>query len=485
MLRFVNSRLRPATSSLAANGLAMLAARLLVPAFSFAINVGIARVYGAETLGVYVQLIALVVVFQTMAGAGIPLLLTRDLAAHPDETPLQLRRARSFALASGGLATLAFAAYAQWLLPADRSAPAFLLALSVLPSARIAIQEAFFMARRAHHRVTLVAFAENALKLALAAGVFAFGGGILGLCAAITLARCAALGAGEWMMRGAEDRRTERPTLADALAFGRAVAPFAVLFTLSMVYFRVDVLLVAALRDAGDTGFYGAALALFSIALLVPSSAMSALYPRLAAMFRSSHEGYARATLVSVELLTLGIVPLSLALICFADRILTTAYGDPFLVSAPVLRLLAATLPLQAVNGAFGHALQAGKLQASMLRIVAMGLAAHVVMLVVLVPRLGIEGAAVSLVVSSALVTVGTARAFHSRVAPIPLDAGAISSLLAGVGPIVLTLLAPSSLTLVAGLAGLVWLALGLVVVVRRSAEYTQLARAMRTAVNP
>ncbi len=442
MSRPDSSTVRSALTSLAGNGLAMLAARLLAPSFSFAINVGIARIHGAETLGVYVQLIALVVIFQTMAGAGIPLLLTRDLMARPEQTSLQLRQARSFALASGGLATLAFVAYAQWLLPADRSAPALLLALSVLPSARIAIQEAFFMARLSHHRVTLVALVENALKLALAAVVFALEGGIPELCAAITLARFAAFGAGEWMMRGVRDPGAWRPALADVLAFGRTVAPFAVLLTLSMVYRRVDVLLVAALRDDSDIGLYGAAASLFSITLLIPSSAMSALYPRFAALHRSSRAAHAQATRLAVRFLTLGIIPVSLLVIGFADRILAAVYGERFLVSAAVLRLLAASLPLVAANGAFSHALQAAGQQAALIHIVALGLAAHVVLVVLLVSAYGIEGAAAAFFLSSALVALGTALTFHTRVAPLTPDAGTILSCLAALAPIVLTLLA-------------------------------------------
>lgn len=64
----------------------MLAARLLVPVFSFAINVGIARTYGAETLGVYIHLLALLLIFQAAAGAGMQLLLTRELATAPKKT---------------------------------------------------------------------------------------------------------------------------------------------------------------------------------------------------------------------------------------------------------------------------------------------------------------------------------------------------------------------------------------------------------------
>ena len=99
-------------ASLLANSVATLLARLAVPVFSFVISVTIARMYGAAGLGAYVQLMALMVIFQTVASAGIPLLLTRDIAADPWATRAIIERARSFALVSGTAATVGIATYA-------------------------------------------------------------------------------------------------------------------------------------------------------------------------------------------------------------------------------------------------------------------------------------------------------------------------------------------------------------------------------------
>lgn len=466
--------------SLLANGVSMLAARVLVPVFSFAINVGIARAYGAETLGVYIHLLALLLIFQAAAGAGMHLLLTRELATSPEEAAAHLGSGRSFALLSGSASTLAFLAYSFALLPQDRLLPAAVLSLTILPSAWIATQEAFFMATRTHHRITVVSFAENALKLALALMAHLLGAGILGLCAGIAAARFLALGAGFVLMRRAGAPATGRPSVEGALAFGRTVAPFAVLFALSMLYFRVDVLLVEALRGEGDTGRYGAALTLYSVVLLLPESAMGAVYPRLASSFRASAESYAEATLLSLRVLVVGIVPLSLFLVCFADRVLALAYGERFLSSATTLRLLAVSLPLHAVNGVLGQALQAARLQGAMLRIVVLGLSTHLVANVVLLPRLGIEGAAAALFLSSSVVALGAARCFHRSVAPLRPGARFFGSLATIGGPLVLTLLAPPAWRPAAFAASLLALSAGSLSFLLRRPDLDRVVRAFR-----
>ncbi len=410
-------------SSLFANSVAMLVARVLVPFFSFAINIGVARLAGAETLGAYAQLVALLLLFQTLAGAGLSTLLTRELAARPEEAVALLRKARTLAFATGSLAAAAFAAVAAFLLPRERLVPALVLCAAVLPSAWITVQEAYFMARRTHHRITGIALLEGALRLALAFLSFALGGGLVGLCAGATVSRFAALGAGDALVRRSGVSGAWRRDATGAFALGRAAAPFAALLAVSMLYFRVDVLLAGVLLGDGPTGVYAAALSLASILLLLPESALAALFPRLAAAFHSSVEGYADAALLSARVLAVGVVPFALALVCLAAPILGIAFGPRFVPAAEALRLLAASVPLHAVNGALGQALQAGRFQRPALVVVSVGVVLHVALCVFLLPALGIAGAAVSILVSSVAVASLALLAFHRYVRPLRIEA--------------------------------------------------------------
>lgn len=472
-------------ASLLANSVATLFTRLSVPVFSFAISVTIARLYGAETLGVYVQIMALTVIFQTIATAGIQLLLTRDIAADPKATNDHLIRARSFALMSGLVSTLAYGTYAFLLLDATYQWGAVLLALTMVPSALMAIQEGFFMANRAHHKMTVVALVENSFKLIFAAVVFVAGSGIVAICGAIAAARLVAVQVGGWLMARAGGDARGRFSFTDARSFGKLVAPFAVLLSVSMVYFRIDVLLVGFLRDETETGLYGAAITLYTVLILLLSSVMSAVYPRLSAAFRESREGFVGAAMLSTKLLAVATVPLTVITICVADWALVLVFGAAYQNSAPVLRLLAASLPLHAVNGAIGQALQAGEQQLSMVRIVTMGLAAHVVGIMLLVPMMGIDGAAVSVLISSTLVTIGTIWAFHQNVEPLQPRAGSVLAVVAIVVPIAVTLATPTAWLLPVGLLVLAVFSPVVIFGVVSSPERDRLLRVVRPVRDP
>jgi len=449
-------------TSVIANALAMLAAKLLPPVFAFAVHVSVARLAGPETLGAYVHLLALLMIFQAMAGAGMQFLVTREIAAFPAQADAHVQQARAFGLLSGGLATIAYLAYAFWLLPPGERMPAMALSLTVLPSAWIALQEAIFVATRTHHWIAIVAIVENSLKMGIAVVGLLTGHGLLTICISIAIARVAALATGAWLLRRGRLPASWHMDFARLLPFVKAIVPFAMLFVLSMTYFRIDIAIVQAIGNSAiTTGFYGAAATLFGAVLLLPESLMATAYPRLAARFHTSSDSYAQTTWLVAKLLCLALAGVAFGIICFADVMIGTVYGARFAASVPVLRLLALSLPFHALNGALGQALQARGEQRAMVGIVTTGVIAHVILNIVLVSTLGITGAAISMLISSGCVGLGAVIAIHRRVAPVRLTPAVFAALLPIVGPLVLATVAPPAYRWPVFLIGLVWIGIG------------------------
>lgn len=467
-------------ASLVANSVAILAARLLVPIFAFVINLAVARVLGVEGLGAFVYLMGLLAVFQTAAGAGLPLLLTRDIAAHPERTGEFLRDARRWATVSCAVVAIVFVGYALFLAPANRRLAAIILSASLLPSGWMAVQEGFFMARREHHLLTVVAFAEGALKLVLAGVVFLLHNGLLGLCVAITVSRFLAFGIGERLMRRERVASGGPLDIRAVLRFARIVAPWVAIFTLSILYFRIDIILVQSLLGDTAAGLYGAAASLFAAVVLLPGAAMSAVYPRLAKVYRESRDGYARATILALKLLVAGTVPFSLLLLCAGPYIVSLLYGSAFASSVDVLRLLALSLPFHAANGVLGMALQAGHLQSTMLRVVAVALALEAALMLVFIPRFGIAGAAVALLISSAFSMVLLGVIFHRQTASVLHPSRVMLTAAALYAPVLWTWLLPPTLAPVAAIFGFVLLALAMTSFTLERSDLQQIALAFR-----
>jgi O-antigen/teichoic acid export membrane protein len=372
-----------------------------------------------------------------------------------------LRRANRAGFASGSLATLLFLLYARFVFAADLWEPALLLAAAILPSAWVSAQDGLFMGVQLHTRIAWVALVEGSVKLAAAASVFAFGGGLAELCAGLTLARLVALVLGQrFAVRAGAERSFGRP-VGGALEFTRALLPFAGIWTLSMLYFRQDVLVVSALRSESETGLYGVATTLYALALMAPNSMMAAIYPRLSAAFGTARDAYHEATILSAKLLLVQGVVMALVLIVIGPWIVRLLYGASFLEAVPVLGLLAAILPLHGVNSALGQAMQAAHLQTEMLGFTLGACVVNLALNLALVPTLGILGAAWALLTTSGLAALVLGWIYHRRITPFPLDARSLLVLFTVAAPVVLVLASPERLRLPAAALGLVVLAAG------------------------
>src|SRR5262249_22090019 len=157
----------------------------------------------------------------------------------------------------------------------------------------------------------------------------------------------------------------------------------------------------------------------------------------------SGRRGAATATLLTAKLLAIALVPVAVALIDLADPVLHLVYGERFADAAPALRLLAASLPVHAVNAAFGQALQAGGHQHEILVGAVVGTALHVAVTWALVALFGIEGAPIAVLFSASVVAVLGAAVFHRRVAPIRLGLRSAIAASAVAAPVALALFAP------------------------------------------
>ena len=448
-------------SSLASNALAMVAARFVPPLFGFALNVSVARLLGAEGFGAYLALLALLAVFQAAAAAGMQFHLTREIAAHPERAPQLLVQARSFALASGAATTVLYVLYVAVVIPPAQRLAGVWLATTLLPSAFIGVQESVFLGLRVHQFVGLVGVIEHVAKLALGLSVLAAGGGLFALSGAIAVARWIGLAAGAFCIRRLDIGETWMVDTAAILPFARAIAPFSVLFALSMAYFRVDVPIMLLLVGPDAAGVYGAASGLFMAVMLLPDAVMAAVYPRIVAAARGSRDTYLQATWLVARLTTMTLAMAALVVMVLAEPSIGIIYGGRYAASVDVLLWLALCLPVFALNGVLGQALQAGGEQRAMLGVVLTGLVTHVILNLVLVAAYGVLGAPLALLGSGLTVAAGALWVVHRRVRRLVITGQVLFIAAAIVVPLLLTLAATASARPYVAMAGLVWLTFG------------------------
>jgi O-antigen/teichoic acid export membrane protein len=194
-------------------------------------------------------------------------------------------------------------------------------------------------------------------------------------------------------------RRLAAPLLRRSAPFyGSAIAAY--------LYQRVDVLLLGALAGVAATGEYAAAYRILEGTFLVPTAVVAAFLPSWTA--RRSRGAPQGASPVVPILVCVGVL-VAIELVLARGFIVDLLFGGEYASAAPVLAILALSVPIFYANIALVWIAYS---QGREGRVATLGVAAlisNVALNVVLIPALDGVGAAIATVVTEAVICVGYA----------------------------------------------------------------------------
>ena len=291
---------------------------------------------------------------------GLTIWVTRELARDPGRSESVLGTGYHLRLYAMAPYFLALGAVALALGPGE-ARPA-LLAIGVASAARAFLDHAraVFRARERIGDEGKV----NAVSTSLAtagglAAVWLSGRGLPALALGMMIGTLvgavygfSVLGRGYGKWTGPFDRALARRMLREAL-------PFWLAGIFSLAYSRGDVVILRALTGDAEVGAYRAAGNLFDVAKTLPVVVMTAMFPQLARHFRLSRPRLRRVEWgLSAGLLGAGTIT-GVVLAAAGGVVAQRIFGPQFTRTLPVLRILAAAVPLAFLNCGLTHFLLA------------------------------------------------------------------------------------------------------------------------------
>jgi len=196
--------------------------------------------------------------------------------------------------------------------------------------------------------------------------------------------------------------------------------PLGAAVLISALYFRIDVYFIERWQGLEAVGGYNAVFRLVEALRLLPAAVMAVTFPMLVQTRDTK--------LVQRIGGALAIAGVALAVVCAsgATIIIPLVYGVPYHYTAPTFAILALALPLFFLNYALTHQVIGWDGQRAYLLIAALALVANVAANLVLVPSMGMNGAAVATGLTELVVTIGciyalvqhegSARRFNAKV---------------------------------------------------------------------
>lgn len=253
--------------------------------------------------------------------------------------------------------------------------------------------------------LTVLEVLRNLLTLVVVAALVAVGAGLLAFFGVQIVAGVMLIPA-TWLLVRAGVRATDGVRGETLVRLLRETFPLAVAFAMSVIYFRVLVVLVSLLSSEEQTGIFGTSFRIFELLLGLPALILSVALPLLSVAvdedddrLRNGLQSMTEASLLIAALLVVGVAIL-------AEPGIRLIGGEEYIGAAPVLRIQALALIPVFLGQVWQLGLIAGRAQRAMA--VANGLALVLVIALgtAFIPRGGATAAAwVAVVAEVALAT--------------------------------------------------------------------------------
>ena len=366
-----------------------------------------ARSLGPEDFGIFSFALAFVFLFDFVLDPGLYHLLIREIARQPHATRQYVLHGMAWKMIAAPVAFFLIWAVVNLLHDAERiHTVVYLIALaSFLKSAK----DVYRATLLAHERFGLEALSTSVERgglLAFGALVLLFDKGLIALCVVFVIVRALDLAVAHLLVRrivGHHSVEFRWDFLRGLLRSGFAIGAFYVMLN---VYSYIDMVMISALRNAEEVGWYSAAYKLYEGLLTIPVVVSMVLFPRLANLY--VHD-YARFSTLALQgwkyVLLLGFAALVVGVPLVAPGI-ELLYGEGYDPSAIALTVLLASAPFLFIANFLQTLMITMDRQAILLKVAVAGLSLNVIFNLLAIPRYGYVGAAVVTVVVEALVSV-------------------------------------------------------------------------------
>jgi len=402
-------RLSPeATRRAARNAGALAISTVVAKGLLFVWQLVLARWLGAGDYGVYGTIGALLAIGAAIPEFGMGLIVVRDVATQPHAAGRYLGATLVMQPLLAGAAYGALLV-AAWLLGYD-DALRVLLALAAFSLLIDALGNMAYNQLIAFERMAITALISAmhvGVLVAFGAAALAAGGGL-----SANMLRAGALWAVLW-------QGGVRPVLPLDRAVARGLlingAPLALSSFLTLAYQHADKVITTAVLGTEGTGQLTAAFVItFGVIELLSTTVLVAVFPLMSRTYSSGMRAMFEFMIEKLAFFNLLLsLPVALITSLLAVPLATLLFGADFTRTASVLAVLIWYTSAAMLSAVFAQALLIENRQRRTLAIRASGLALNVVLNLILLPAIGVAGAAVATLVSELVVLSGLVSSFR------------------------------------------------------------------------
>ncbi len=382
--------------------------RFFTMAVSLITTLYIARILGPTNFGELDYAIATVGLFAWVSVWGIDTVLNRELIKNPDSVNVLTGTATILRLLFGTLATILTIAFAYFF-PIESVSKTLILILafsSILSVPQILQYE--FLAKAESKYPSLVTMFVTIVVNLMKIWFISSGEGLIYIAATMMLEQIlyGIIYISLYQKKAPGNFKEWRFSKEVALIIIKTGTAVAILSLFSMIYAKIDQVMIRHLLDAEQLGLYSSGVRLVDIWGFIPTIILGGLYPAIL-NGRKESEGkyYDRLRKTLALLLVPGIIA-TIIIFFFSSQLLSIIFGPEFSDGATALKIYGLTLPATFTGFFVMQILYTDDYRKILILSTALPALVNVILNLFFIPNYGIVGAAWATVTSCLLVPI-------------------------------------------------------------------------------
>ena len=389
--------LHSSMSTVARNSAFVLGMQIVLKILAFAFNVYIVRRLGDVHFGRYSAVTAYVAVFAIFTDWGLSPYSMREMARDEEATSWLLPNVISLRILFSLVILLVAPLSAMWLGKSSEMTLGILIASAglILYAFHGPLHSALVSRERLDYTSTF-SLVNSLIFWGVGALLLMSGMGFIGLVIASLVGVFVMATLSGWALWGLGVRDLEISVRRWPELFLGAL-PFGVSGIASVLRQRFDTVLMSFVLTDAEVGWYNVPWTLINMTLLLAQSLAVSLYPSMVRSYNEEPSSLRRFVWRYMKYLLILCLPISVGGTLLAERIIITLYEETFIRSVPVLRIMLWALPSLFLLELLGRVSSTLQLERRRARIDVISAGVTVGLNLLLIPTLGIVGAALAL----------------------------------------------------------------------------------------
>lgn len=368
---------------------------------SFLVEVYLARYLDVAIYGRYSFALSFVAIFSVISDFSLVSITTREVHKNRDRANVYLGTTLALRLALGIMAYLMVAAFINILsYPKETALIAYIVGASLIVST---LNNGFIAVYNGFERMEFTTFVTIIWKASSAIYIIAMillRKSIYIIAVSAFLSGCAALAANIYFSSRNNTRPSFNCDLALAKYLMKETLPIFLSSFVLIIYLRISNIFLSKAKGDIDVGLYNSADSLIRAMLFFPSSVIAALFPMIGTLYAASADTLRRAYSKTAKYLFLTGLPLAVGGSVLGEDVMVFLFGEHFRSGAIVLRIIVWQMFFMYLSDLYGNTLVGIGKQKITFYVICLCTVINIAMNSVAIPRFGIVGASVTMLVT-------------------------------------------------------------------------------------